>query len=63
MNNEKLGYRMRESQTKKIPFTLVLGDKERDNNQISYRFFGHQETETLSVDEFVSLLKNVINVV
>lgn len=59
--NEKLNYRMRESQTKKIPFTLVLGDKERDNNQISYRLFGHQETETLSVDEFVSLLKNVID--
>ena len=60
-SNEKLNYRMRESQTKKIPFTLVLGDKERDNNQISYRLFGHQETETLSVDEFVSLLKNVID--
>ena len=51
---------MRESQTKKIPFTLILGDKERDNNQISYRLFGHQETNTLSVDEFVSLLKKTI---
>lgn len=59
-SNEKLNYRMRESQTKKIPFTLILGDKERDNNQISYRLFGHQETNTLSVDEFVSLLKKTI---
>ena len=59
--NEKLNYKIRESQTKKIPFTLILGDKEKDNNQISYRLFGHQETETLSADEFVTLLKNVVD--
>ena len=58
--DEKLSYRMRESQTKKIPFTLILGDKERDNNEISYRRFGSQETTTLSKDEFVTFLKNKI---
>ena len=42
--DEKLGYRMRESQTRKIPYTLILGDKERDNKEISYRKFGSQET-------------------
>ena len=58
---EKLSYRMRESQTKKIPFTLILGDKERDNNEVSFRRFGSQETTTLSKDEFVTFLKNKIN--
>ena len=59
--DEKLSYRMRESQTKKIPFTLILGDKERDNNEISYRRFGSNETTTLGKDEFVSLIVDMIN--
>ena len=57
---EKLSYRMRDSQTKKIPYTLILGDKERDNNTISYRHLGSQETTTLGYDEFVLLLKSEI---
>lgn len=59
--DEKLGYRMRESQTRKIPYTLILGDKERDNKEISYRKFGSQETTTLSQDEFISMMKEVID--
>ena len=59
--NEKLGYRLRESQVKKIPYTLILGDNERDNNQISYRLFGSQETTTLSKDEFIKQLKEEIS--
>ena len=58
--DEKLSYKMRESQTKKIPFTLILGDKERDNKTISYRCFGSQETTTVSKEEFVNLIKNKI---
>lgn len=59
--DEKLGYRMRESQTRKIPCTLILGDKERDNKEISYRKFGSGETTTLSQDEFISMMKEVID--
>ena len=59
--DEKLGYRMRESQTRKIPYTLILGDKERDNKEISYRKFRSQETTTLSQDEFISMMKEVID--
>ncbi len=51
---EKLSYRMREAQTKKIPITLILGDKEKDANSISYRTFGNSETISLSQDAFVS---------
>ncbi len=58
--DEKLGYRMRESQTKKIPYTLVLGDKEKEDEVISYRRHGEEETETVSVQDFVALLKKEI---
>ena len=57
---EKLSYKMRESQTKKIPFTLILGDKERDNNSISYRKFGTPDTITLSQDDFIDMINYVI---
>ena len=59
--NEKLGYRLRESQVNKIPYTIILGDNEKDNKQISYRLFGHQETETVSQEEFVKLITDEIN--
>ena len=42
--DEKMGYKIRESQTKKIPLTLIIGDQEKDNNTISYRKFGSQAT-------------------
>ena len=58
--DEKLSYKMRESQTKKIPFTLIIGDKERDNKTISYRKFGSQDTITLNQNEFIDMLKYVI---
>ena len=58
--NEKLSYKMRESQIKKIPLTLILGDKERDENTISYRTFGSNETKTLSKEEFENFVINKI---
>ena len=58
--DEKLSYKMRESQTKKIPITLILGDKEKEENTISYRLFGSNETHTLSIDEFIANTLNTI---
>ena len=57
---EKLGYKMRESQTNKIPYTLILGQKEVDNNEISYRLHGSEETSTLPKNEFITMIKNII---
>ena len=57
---EKLGYRLRESVIKKIPLTLVIGDKERDNKTISYRRYGSEETVTLSQEEFINYVKEQI---
>ena len=53
---EKVGYRMRESVVNKYPFTLILGQKEVDDNLISYRKHGSEETITVSKDEFIKLL-------
>ncbi len=59
--NEKLSYKMRESQTKKNPITLILGDKEVENNTISYRKFGSTETYTLPKSDFYKLVKETID--
>ena len=57
---EKLGYKMRESQTKKIPITLVLGDKEKVSNFVNVRKYGETETENMVFDEFEKLVLNAI---
>jgi len=54
--DEKLGYKMRESQTKKIPITLVLGDNEKESNFVNVRKYGVNETENIAFDEFTKLV-------
>ena len=58
--DEKLGYKMREAQIKKIPLTLVVGDNERDSNTITYREFGTEEKVTMSIDEFSDKINECI---
>ena len=57
---EKVGYRMREAQVKKIPVTLVLGDKEVESTSVNYRLFGSQEQTSVSLDEFIELVNKAI---
>ena len=60
--NEKLGYRMREAQIKKIPYSLVIGDNEKENKTVTYRRHGSEEKITVTNEEFIKLLKEeVIN--
>ena len=60
--DEKLSYKMRESQTKKIPYTLIIGDKEKESNSVSYRLHGSNDTSSLDKNEFVKLiLDNIKN--
>lgn len=59
--DEKVGYKLREAVLQKIRYTLVLGDKERDDNTVTYRLFGSQDTTTVSKEEFVKLILNEIN--
>ena len=58
--DEKLSYKMRESQTQKIPFTLILGEEEIKNKQVSYRLHGKRDTITVSIDEFVKIITDTI---
>ena len=57
---EKLGYKMRESVTHKIPFALILGDKEKAENLVSYRKYGTTDTVTVTKEEFLTLIKDTI---
>ncbi|MBQ9824392.1 MAG: threonine--tRNA ligase [Solobacterium sp.] len=52
--NEKLGYRIREAQTSKIPVELVVGDKDIETNSVTVRRYGHKEAVTKTVDEFLA---------
>lgn len=58
--NEKLGYRLRESQTSKIPYTLIIGDKEKENGTVSYRKYGSEETTTVTKAEFLQFIQEQI---
>ena len=58
--DEKLGYKIRESQTKKIPYTLVLGDNEMKEDMITYRKHGDKDSVTLKVSEFIDLITEEI---
>ena len=55
-SDEKLSYKMRDSSVKKIPYTLILGDKEKDGDLISYRHLGSRETHTINKKEFINML-------
>lgn len=57
--DEKLSYKMRESQIKKIPITLILGQKEVDNKEISFRLFGSSETTTMSQKDFMDYINDL----
>ncbi len=59
--DEKLGYKLRESVLEKIPYMVILGQKEVDDHKVSYRKAGSQETTTVSIQEFIELLRNEID--
>lgn len=51
--NEKLGYKVREAQMGKIPYMLVLGDKEETENEVNVRKYGEQEFENVTIETFI----------
>ncbi len=60
--DEKLGYKIREAQMQKIPYMLVLGDKEVESNAVNVRRYGSKDSETVSLDEFVDAITKEITV-
>ena len=59
-SNDKLGYRMRNAQMRKIPYTIVLGDHERDENTVTYRKYGQKEQVTVKVNDFIAMIDEEI---
>ncbi len=55
--NEKLGYRLREAQTKKIPYTIILGNQESTNQTVNIRKFGSEEKIEMPLDDFIQYLQ------
>lgn len=56
-SEEKLGYRMRQAQIRKIPYTIVLGDEELNSNSVTYRKAMQKEQINVSLDEFIAMLR------
>jgi threonyl-tRNA synthetase len=60
-SEEKLGYRIRQAQVEKIPYSVVIGDKERDERLLTYRLYGSQVQTTVSLQELLTLIKKEID--
>ena len=57
--NEKVGYKIREAQMQKIPFMLVVGDKEKENGEVTVRSREEADVGTMKLEEFINnYLKN-----
>jgi threonyl-tRNA synthetase len=59
--NEKMNAKIREHAMQKVPFMLVVGDKEAEANQVNVRTRGHEKTETIETAEFISRIKKLID--
>lgn len=58
--NEKIGYKIRQAQMEKVPYMLVVGDKEMEDNSVNVRKHGGDELGTVPFDEFFNSIKNEI---
>ncbi len=60
-SNEKLGYKIRNAQVEKVPYSIVIGDKEKESGSVTYRVYGQKEQITVSLEEFKKLIKEHID--
>ena len=58
--NEKTGYKIRESQVKKTPYTIVVGDQEQESGTVAMRKYGEKNSTTMSSDDFIALVQEKI---
>ena len=58
--NEKVGYKIRESQVRKIPYTLVVGDKEMETNAVAVRKYSEKDSATMNVEDFIKEVQEKI---
>ena len=60
LRNEKITYKIREHSLQKVPFILVVGDKEKANGTVAVRARGNQDLGVMALSAFVSKLSDVI---
>lgn len=58
--DEKLGYKIREAQMQKVPYVLVIGDKEMENGAVNVRKYGEEKSEVVALDVFVASIEEEI---
>lgn len=58
--NEKLGYRLRESQVNKIPVSLVVGEQEVSSRTLNVRLYGQKESLSMTIDEFIQYIETAV---
>ncbi|PFD47617.1 threonine--tRNA ligase [Bacillus cereus] len=58
--DEKLGYKIREAQMQKVPYVLVIGDKEMENGAVNVRKYGEDKSEVIALDVFVATIEEEI---
>jgi threonyl-tRNA synthetase len=61
LRNEKITYKIREHSVQKVPYIIVIGDKERDGNTVAVRARGNIDLGVMSVNELVNRLSNAID--
>ncbi len=60
-SNERLNYKIRNAQLNKIPYQLIIGDKEKNKKNINYRKYGEQKNQLLNINDFIKKIKKQIN--
>ena len=59
-SNEKIGYKIRKAQLEKIPYMVVIGEKEKENNTLSIRSRKDGDIGTMNIDQFISLVNSEV---
>ena len=59
-SKESMGKKVRQSNVMKNPYTIIVGDNERDNNLVSFRKYNSEETISMSIEEFIEFIKKEI---
>ena len=61
LRNEKIGYKIREAQTQKIPYMIIVGDKEAENGTISVRTRAGGDEGSMQVEDFIAKLREEVS--
>ena len=57
MRNEKIGYKIREHTLQRVPFLLVVGDREKEQHAVAVRTRSGEDLKAMSVEDFAALLR------